>query len=413
MTASITAQRIEKTPQGVNLHLDIVTPPSATDATAEPLTEAQNLCGAVIREKQWIPSREPQFHFETKGNQRWSIRCQIDLTPPVSLPASLRVKVSAPPMAVPQPEEMQAQLQALQLRFAEQTPVERPAAPGDILCVDWFGTCEGALIPQSARAAFYLPLIAGDKMLDPHWIAQLSGQSVDATVRLETLLPKDFEHAPWQGKTAQYQVYIRQVLAVKVPPIALLPQLLGLPDEETLLQQIHDELREVHQREWHRALRYRVLDQLLSQSKVPLPKYWVEESLQAQWEATDQVQLAALVEHLPAAQPYLEAGANSHNDKPDSSNNTPWAGHMHLGREIARDLRYQLLLQAVARREKLRVSDTRLQQALIEVGAPLNLDDTQVWETLQKDGAAPRFLNQLLLDHTERYLVEQASIDNL
>jgi FKBP-type peptidyl-prolyl cis-trans isomerase (trigger factor) len=391
-------QRVSQTDQRISLHFTL---PVADVPTNAEQNFFQDLCRSAIEAQGWEPCKEPIIQVLRRTESHLMLECLIDLFPPVKLPASLELTVEAPPIKAPQPEEIMSRIEALQLRFGKTEKVERPARWGDMVRLDVIGICEGLLVPQSVQDSFWLSLQEKNGPLAAGLVGAQAGQQK----RIAYTLAKDFAYQPWQGASATYVVYVHEVQSLQVPVVSDLPVLSDLPnvhDEESLFATLHEEVREMHQAQWQTRLRQRVLSTLLKVTPMTVPAVWVEESFDALWQATDGKALDRIAPHfelsLQEQSAVFEKGLGS------------WQKHAHLKQKVKQDLACQLLLWAVIREHKLQLSESKIENTLSALGAPLHLSAQQVWANLQEDRQDQRFLNQLSLDHAERYLVKQARI---
>lgn len=381
----------------LQLHLQL----KPAELPADPVArqhELQRICGQILHANGWEPSREPQFEIQNETPQQIQIRCLIELFPKVTLPQHLEIALTAPAIDLPQEQELLERIQALQVRYGEQELLARPADWGDTLCVDWVGHCQGQLIPQSAYTDFWL-LLHQESWASP-LASALHGARAGEARSIQQKLASDFPYLPWRGKTAEYTVYVQSVYALRVPPASdLLAQISGLAtDFDGLLHHLHTALREEKQASWWHSLREQVVAELVKTTRLQVPPEWVQDTLIAAWEATDQSILTEICVRLPVAAELLKTGLKT------------WLQQPHLYQQYERALATQLVLRAVAHRQQLHLADAEISQSLHTVGNPLNLSAERVWEAIQRDGQDHRFLNQLLLDKAANWLVRQAQI---
>lgn len=383
--------------QGIVLHLKI---PVADLPPTDEIGFFQGVCQHSLTTQGWTPHQAPVLTVIHRSDSHLVLACAFTPLPPVRLPAKLSVTVEAPPIQAPQPEELMAQLETLQIRWGKTTEVNRPVQTGDMVCIDAVGLCQGELVPQSVQHGFWLSIQDKNGPL----ATGLRGAQVGTQRRIDYTLPEDYPTAQWRGAAAVYVVRVREVQALQVPVVSDLARLCELPgvhDEESLFAALHAIQRELHQAQWQTHLRQRILHTLLKSATLKVPTPWIEEKLTALWTETDGLKLALILPLLdlePQEETALKNGLSS------------WQKHPHLSARVQRDLAYQLLLQAVVHQQKLTLSDAHIEKALTQLGQPLQLSATQVWQQLEKDQRAQQFLNQLTLDHAERYLVKQAQI---
>ena len=124
---------------------------------------------------------------------------KLTLAPEVTLPEYKGITVTVPPLAVPD-EEIEAQLTALQERFADFNDIEgRPAAMGDFAVIDYTSTVDGKPTEEflgkpagylSGREGFWVRL--DEKAFLPGFAAQLVGMNVGDSREITVTLPEDF-----------------------------------------------------------------------------------------------------------------------------------------------------------------------------------------------------------------------------
>ncbi|MCX6865876.1 MAG: trigger factor, partial [Verrucomicrobia bacterium] len=130
------------------------------------------------------------------------------LAPELVLPEYKSITVTVPPPAVPE-EEIQAQLTAMQERFAEFEDIQdRPAAMADFAVIDYTSTVAGQPTEEflgkpaghlTGRKDFWLRL--DDKAFLPGFAAQLVGMTPGESREITLTLPGDFPLASLQNHT--------------------------------------------------------------------------------------------------------------------------------------------------------------------------------------------------------------------
>ena len=132
---------------------------------------------------------------------------KLTLAPEVQLPEYKGVTVTVPPLAVPD-EDVQAQLTALQERFADFKDIEgRAAAMADFAVIDYSSTVDGKPTEEflgkpagylSGREGFWVRL--DEKAFLPGFAAQLVGMNSGDSKEITITLPEDFPVADLQNR---------------------------------------------------------------------------------------------------------------------------------------------------------------------------------------------------------------------
>lgn len=172
-------------------------------------------------------------------------------------------------------------IEVLRGQHATWTPVERAAADGDQLTLDFKGRLDGADFERGSATDFELVLGAG-RMIDG-FEAGLQGAKAGETRTLSLKFPDDYGAAELAGKPVDFDVTVKQVAEKTLP---------ALDDElfakfgvtEGGLEAFRKEVEENMVRERDRALQRRfashVLEQLKLANTVELPKALVQNEAQ-------------------------------------------------------------------------------------------------------------------------------------
>lgn len=172
-------------------------------------------------------------------------------------------------------------IEVLRGQHATWTPVERAAADGDQLTLDFKGRLDGADFERGSATDFELVLGAG-RMIDG-FEAGLQGAKAGETRTLSLKFPDDYGAAELAGKPVEFDVTVKQVAEKTLP---------ALDDElfakfgvtEGGLEAFRKEVEENMVRERDRALQRRfashVLEQLKLANTVELPKALVQNEAQ-------------------------------------------------------------------------------------------------------------------------------------
>ncbi|MEY3897076.1 MAG: trigger factor, partial [Verrucomicrobiota bacterium] len=162
----------------------------------------------------------------THANGTLTFVSKLTLAPEVTLPEYKGVNVTVPPSAVPD-EEIEAQLTALQERFADFNAIEgRPAAMGDFAVIDYTSTVEGKPTEEflgkaagylSGREGFWVRL--DEKAFLPGFAAQLVGMNIDEAREITVTLPEDFPVEDLRNKDLVFQTTVKELKEAILPAL--------------------------------------------------------------------------------------------------------------------------------------------------------------------------------------------------
>jgi trigger factor len=122
-----------------------------------------------------------------------------------------RAEVEVPADAV------NAELDRLRDGFASVNPVDRPAAAGDLVVIDFEGTADGEPF-EGSTARDYMVELGGEGLLAEMEEA-LTGASAGDELTVEVSLPDDYGQAELAGKQATFAVTVKEVREKHLPEL--------------------------------------------------------------------------------------------------------------------------------------------------------------------------------------------------
>jgi len=155
--------------------------------------------------------------------------------------------------------------------------VERAAADGDRVTVDYKGSVDGVAFEGGSAADF--PFTVGQGRMLPEFESAVRGMARGETKTFPLTFPSDYRAAELAGKTASFEVTLKKVEQVDLPPIdAAFARQLGVRDGD--VAKMREEVRGNLLREVQSRLRSRtkesVMAALLGAVDFELPKSLVE-----------------------------------------------------------------------------------------------------------------------------------------
>lgn len=138
------------------------------------------------------------------------------------------------------PEDaIEAELDRLREGFASLSPVERAAAAGDAVVIDFSGTIEGEPFEGSESRDFVIEL-GGDGLL-PEFDAALTGAGAGDERTVEVTFPDDHRPEELAGKTATFAVTVKEVREKALPELD--DDFASEASEFETLAELRDEIR--------------------------------------------------------------------------------------------------------------------------------------------------------------------------
>jgi trigger factor len=173
--------------------------------------------------------------------------------------------------------EVDKTIDIMRRQRATQREVERPAADGDRVTVDYKGSVDGVAFEGGSANEF--PFTIGQGRMLPEFEAAVRGMARGESKTFPLTFPADYRAQELAGKTASFEVTIRKVEQADLPEVdAAFARQLGVRDGD--VARMREEVRANLEREVRSRLRARtkeaVMTALLGVAEFELPKALVE-----------------------------------------------------------------------------------------------------------------------------------------
>ena len=219
----------------------------------------------------------------------------------------------------------------------------------------------------------------------------LRGSAVGETRSFRKSFADDFPNEEFKGKTVDYQVTLAALKEKRLP--ALDDQFAAAVAEgdtvETLRDKVRSRLRLEKEADRRRQFRRAILDTLLSRHEIPVPEV-----------LADSETTSALREYAR----YLAASGVD----PEKEDWTKLGEEARPGAE--RRVREYLLLDAIAEKEQLEVTDTELEAEFKRAAAQRGVDPAALREQMAKAGGIDALRDELRLGKAVDLLIEAAKV---
>jgi trigger factor len=246
------------------------------------------------------------------------------------------------------PEQVDAELERLREQAASLENVDRPAASGDFVVVDFFGTIDGE--PFDGGEARGQPIELGGGRLVEGFEEQLEGSSPGDEREVRVTFPEDYRAEDLAGKDAVFAVTVKEVKEKKLPELDdELAEAGGFDTLDELRADIEEKLRAASEREIDGEFREAVVDAAAAEAKIDLGHDLVHAKAHEMWSNTRR-QLER--QGIPAER-YLELTGKQeeelvHEAEPDAE----------------RALRRESVLAAIVEAERIEISDDEVIESL-------------------------------------------------
>jgi trigger factor len=208
----------------------------------------------------------------------FAFTAEVQVKPPPEVRAYKGLEAVRQPVAVPE-DAIDAEIERLRATVAELRPVERAAAEGDFVVIDYQGTADGAPLEGASGASYGVELGVG-KLL-PELEVGIAGMAAGDQRDVDVTMPQEPESGDLAGRQVHFHVTVREVKERVLP--ALDDELaMAVSEFDTLGElraDIHERIREVMARESDRLYRSAVLAALAEQLSTPVPEPLVRDRL--------------------------------------------------------------------------------------------------------------------------------------
>jgi trigger factor len=246
-------------------------------------------------------------------------------------------------------DAVQAELDRLREGFASLDPVDRPAATGDLVVIDYSGTVDGE--PFEGSEATDLMVELGADGLLPEFDRALAGAAAGDQVTVEVRFDDDHRPETLAGKQASFTVTVKEVREKKLPDLD--DEFAAEASEFETLDELRDELR----RRIAAALESRIeaefseaaVDAAADAAQIELPKQLIHARAHGMWERLER----SLASRGASAEAFLQMQGKTREQAVTD-----------LESDAERALRREATLAAVAESEGIEVSDEELLAAL-------------------------------------------------
>ena len=321
----------------------------------------------AVRENELTPLGQPELEV-TEFNDREALifTAQVEVKPTIVLPEYDKLTITVDDATVSD-EQVDEQLEAMRERFGALVDVERPVETGDYVILNLSAEVDGETLADAGAEGLSYEVGAGN-LLDGLDEA-LVGLEAAATTTFSTELEAG-EHA---GKTAEITATVTSVKTKDLPELD--ESFATMASEFDTIDELREDLRarlgRANAVEQGTQARDKVVEDLLAATEVPLPEALYESERSWRRDAMTE-QLAQMGMTLDR---YLEAQGQTAEEFDEE-----------LAETAADAVKAQFILDEIANKESLEVSQNELVEALLRRAQQQGADVQQYADELQRSG---------------------------
>lgn len=240
---------------------------------------------AAIDAAHVVPIGEPQLDMGDlpAQGQPLTFSIEIGVRPKATLGDYKGLEVGRREPGVPD-ERIDEELERMRERSARLDTVERPAASGDFVVMDYRGTRDGEPFAGGEGRDQLVEL--GSGRLVPGFEEQLEGAAAGDERTVTVTFPEDYPAAELAGQEAQFAVTVKEVKAKELPALDDdFAAEAGFDSIDELRDDIRTRLSEAETAEIENEFRQAALDSAVEAATVDVPETLVEARARELWDS--------------------------------------------------------------------------------------------------------------------------------
>src|SRR3954453_6720525 len=350
---------------------------------------------AAVDAARIVPVGEPDLDLGDlpREGQPLHFSIEIGVRPKAELGEYKGLEVAKRDAAVSD-EDVDAEIERLRERSAKLDTVDRPAAKGDFVVMDFKGTLDGEAFGGGEGRDQMIEL--GSGRLIPGFEDQLQGASAGEEREGKLTFPAENQAAHPAGQDATFDVTVKEVQQKVLPELddEFALEQAGFDSLDELKDDIRTKLREADERRVEQAFREAVVDAVVKEAKVDVPDALVEARARELWERM----MHSLSHQGINRDAYLQISGKTEDElleeaKPDAE----------------QALRREAVIAAVIEKESIEPSDGDLLDALQSSAARESTTPEKLRDRLAQAGRIDELKQDLAQRLAVDWLVERAT----
>jgi trigger factor len=315
------------------------------------------------------PSIEMVSTPEAEG-EPLSFKFEIGVRPKATLGEYRGLEVGRAEPEAPA-EMVEREVERIREGFARLEPVERPAAEGDALLIDFEGLLDGSAF-QGGKASDYLLELGGGQLIEG-FEEQLVGASAGESREVEVSFPEDYRAEEMAGKDAVFKVEVKEVREKVMPELddEFAAEASEFDTLEELRADIAERLAEALGERAEQDFRVAAVEAAAEQATIDLPEELATARAEERWERVER-QLAGRGMSPDA---YLQMQGKSREEVIAESKEDAEA-----------ELRREAVLAAIAEAEGIEASEEELVEALAHTAEHERTTPEKLLKRLRENG---------------------------
>jgi trigger factor len=346
----------------------------------------------AVNEGELNPLGQPEVDItELKDNELLAFTAEFDVRPVIEIPDYSGIEVTVDAVEVTD-EDVDESVEQLRERFASTTPVERPAAEGDVVTVNLEAKVDGEVLEDGVAQDLDYTIGSGELIdgIDEAVTGLEAGGSVTFTSELKG--------GSAAGREAEVTVQVTAVQARELPAID--DEFAQLASQFDTLEELRtDSRRRLEQmKKYDQATQAqeKVLEALLELVEIPMPEKLLEDEIQTRKHNLEHHQLSQMGLDLER---YLKIRDTS-------------AGEFEaeLREQAEKGIKTQFVLDELVAKEQLSVGQEELTEHLMRRAASSGLSPDQFAQAVVEGGQVQMLVGEVARGKALAVVVEAAKV---
>ncbi len=236
----------------------------------------------ALQREQLVPAGGPQIHPERAGDEEGLVyTATFEVYPEVELADLDKISVTRPVVEITE-ADVDDMMKNLRKQKAEWESVDRPAAEGDKVIVDFEGSIKGEPIENGKGEQ--IPVVLGEGRMIEDFEKALTGVSAGDEKTFKVKYPKDYPAEDLAGKKAEFRAVVHEVQEQVLPPLdEELAKAYGVEEGgvEQLRADVEDNMRQELEGRVRADMKEQAMEGLLSHNPLDVPEALVQQESQS------------------------------------------------------------------------------------------------------------------------------------
>ncbi len=229
------------------------------------------LYGSALREHALAPVARPKLEMLPGAeNEPMRVKARVEVRPTLELGTYAGIAVSVPERTVSD-EEVARTLEGLARDRGTLVPVDRPAALGDIVTIDFVGRIDGTPF-EGGSAEGQVAELLEDRFI-PGFATGIAGMKAGERREIETHFPEAYHASELAGKSAIFEVVLHDVKQLEMPTLddAFAAEVSDFATIEELRAEVRKRLEGIAAARVRREIGNALMEQLVNGHEIPVP----------------------------------------------------------------------------------------------------------------------------------------------